>query len=48
MTNHPNIPIHTDTTIERAMRKAKEEQAARKSQDEPDVDKMKRAPVVKK
>jgi len=54
MVKHPNIPIQSDTTIQRAMRKAKEEQEAEilkeseKALDEPPVDKMQRAPVVKK
>ena len=52
--NHPDILIHSDTTIERAMRRLKEQQDleaekdAEKSVDRAPVDKMKHSPVVKK
>ena len=52
--NHPDIPIHSDTTIERAMRCLKEtqdletENDSGKALDAPVMDKMQRLPVVKK
>lgn len=46
---HPNIPILSDSTIERAMRYSKEaDEIDNKAVDFAPVDKMQRSPVVKK